>query len=174
MDIKLYKSPWKALLLLAACLLFVALGIWLLRDPEIERFWAWCCIGFFGLGIPVSLFNLFDRRPQIILDEVGVFDRTTFKNVIPWDVIRDAYMLNINQTKFICLIVDKQFEPSRKKGRFIRGFARMSKSLTGAQELNINLSAVSVDAMKLGQFVLEMARLAPEARKRRIAAGFQK
>jgi hypothetical protein len=171
MEIKLYKSPWKALLLLVACLSFVAIGIWMLSDPETERFWAWCCIGFFGLGVPVSLFNMFDRRPQIILDEAGVFDRTTFKNVISWDVIQDAYLLDINRTKFICLIVDKQFEPSRKKGRFMRGFTRMGKSLTGAQELNINLSAVSVDEVKLGQFILEMARLAPEARKERVRIG---
>ncbi|MBT1688450.1 STM3941 family protein [Dawidia soli] len=171
MEIKLYKSPWKALLLLVVCLLFVAIGIWMLNDPEADRFWAWCCIGFFGLGVPLSLFNMFDRRPQIILNEVGVFDRTAFKQVIPWDVIRDAYLLNINQTRFICLIVDKQYEPSRKKGRFMRGFTRMSKSLTGAQELNINLAAVSVDATKLGQFVLEMARLAPEARRERVRAG---
>jgi hypothetical protein len=171
MEIKLYKSRWKALLLLAACLAFVVMGIFILRDRDASRFGAWCCICFFGMGIPVSLFNMFDRRPQIILNETGVFDRTTFKNVIPWDVIQNAYVLNINQNKFICLIVDKQFEPSRKKGRFMRGFARMGKSLTGAQELNINLSAVSVNAMKLGEFILEMARLAPEARKERVRTG---
>jgi hypothetical protein len=173
MEIKLYKSPWKALLLLAACSVFVIIGVWMLSDPKAEKFWAWCCICFFGLGIPVSLFNLFDRRPQIILNEIGIFDRTAYTDFINWEVIQDAYLLNINQQKFICLIVDKQYEPSRKKSRFRKAAAGLNKTI-GAQELNIYLGAVSVDAVKLGQFILEMSRLAPEARKTHVAAGLLK
>lgn len=173
MEIKLYKSPWKALMLLVPCLIFVVIGIFMLRDSEASHFWAWCCICFFGLGIPVSLFNMFDRRPQIILNEIGVFDRTAYTDFINWEVIQDAYLLDINRQKFICLIVDKQYEPSRKKERFRRAAAGLNKTI-GAQELNIHLGAVSVDAVKLGQFILEMARLAPDMRKQRVAAGLLK
>ena len=170
MEIKLYKSPWKALILLVPCMIFVAIGIFMLDDPDASRFGAWGCICFFALGIPIALFNMFDRRPQIILNEIGIFDRTAYTDFINWEVIQDAYLLNINRQKFICLIVDQQYEPSRKKGRFGRAAASMNRSV-GAQELNINLGAVSVDEVKLGQFILEMARLAPEARKERVQRG---
>jgi hypothetical protein len=170
MEIKLYKSPRKALLLLAACSVFVAIGIWMLRDPKASQFWAWCCICFFGLGIPLSLFNLFDRRPQIILNEIGIFDRTAYTDFINWEVIQSAYLLNINQQKFICLLVDAQYEPSHKKSRFKRAAVALNKTV-GAQALNIYLGAVSVDEVKLGQFILAVARLAPAARRERIRLG---
>ena len=170
MEIKLYKSRWKALLLLVACVVLAFGAILMLRDPDASHFWAWCDLCIFGPCIPLSLFNLFDRRPQIILNEIGIFDRTAYTDYINWEVIQGAYVMEINWNKFLCVIVDEQYEPSRKKKLFTRLAARRNKSV-GAQELNINLVGVSVDAKKLGQFILEMARLAPEARKQRIAAG---
>jgi hypothetical protein len=145
----------------------------MLRDPDVSHFWAWCGICLFGPTIPLSLFNLFDRRPQIILNEIGIFDRTSYTDYINWEVIQGAYVVEINWNKFLCVIVDKQYEPSRKKKLFTWLAVRMNKS-GGAQELNINLVGISVDAKKLGQFILEMARLEPEARKQRLVAGLLK
>jgi hypothetical protein len=156
-EVKLYKSPWKALKLILLCSIFVALGIWLLTTADTPRWIAWLNIGFFGLGYPVGFFHLLDRRPQIIINELGIFDRTTNQDVINWEIIQDAYLVDVHGQKFICLIVDENFEPSRKKGRAHRTMAGLNKTL-GFQELNISLGQLKIDEQKLGQFIMAMAR----------------
>ena len=137
-EFRLYKSRWKALRLLLGCAVFVAMGIVLVARGSTPPWGAWACIGFFGLGVPVSIFQLLDRRPQIIVNEFGVFDRTTHHEFINWAIIRDVYLVEMHRQKFICLVVDEAFEPSRRKSKFQQGMAKLSKDL-GFQELNISL-----------------------------------
>jgi hypothetical protein len=155
MEYKLYKSPWKAIKLLAVCSLFVAAGFFILSAGKASPVGAWLTIGFFGLGIPVSLYRLLDRRPQIIVNEIGIFDRTAHKDFINWEIIQDAYIVNVQQETFICLVVPEEFEPSTKKSMFQRRMAGLSKAI-GFQELNISLGNVNVDAERMAEFILAM------------------
>lgn len=116
---------------------------------------AWLCILFFGLGIPLGLFQLLDKRPQIIVNELGIFDRTIHKDFINWEIIHDAYLVSIHQEKFMCLVVDEQFEPSKAKGKFKQKMASLSKAI-GFQELNINVGNVRVNPERLREFILTM------------------
>jgi len=153
-EIKLYKSPWRAVKLILLCSIFVALGLWgILTD--MPTWIAWLNIGFFGLGYPVGLFHLFDRRPQIIINETGIFDRTTNKDFINWEIIQDAYLIDIHKQKFICLVVDEIFKPSLKKSKLYQQTAKFSEAI-GAQELNISLGQIKIDPEKLTEFILLM------------------
>src|SRR5918993_5324854 len=116
-EYKIYKSRWKAIKLLAVCSLFVAAGFFILSAGKASPLGAWLTIGFFGLGIPVSLFQLLDRRPQIIVNEIGIFDRTAHKDFINWEIIQDAYLSEVYGQKFVCLVVEQHFEPSGSKGK---------------------------------------------------------
>jgi hypothetical protein len=122
---------------------------------------------FFGLGYPVGLFHLFDRRPQIIINEIGIFDRTTYKDFINWGVIQGAYPINISGQKFVCLVVDEQYEPSTKKGKLYKSVSNLSKEI-GAQELNISLGQITVDEVKLTEFILTMINVTPENRQEKL------
>ena len=155
LEIKLYKSPWKSVKLILQCSIFVAIGIWGLMAGEMPALLGWLCIGFFGLGYPVALFHLFDRRPQIIINPVGVFDRTTHKDFINWEIIKDAYIIDIYRQKFICLVVDEQFKPSKKKGMMYQKTAKLNEYI-GAQELNLSLGQIKVNAQRLNSFILAM------------------
>ncbi|GAB3822932.1 STM3941 family protein [Pontibacter rugosus] len=124
----------------------------------------WFSTCFFGLGIPVGIFHLFHRRPQIIINEVGIFDRTTHKDFINWEIIRDAYLINIHGQKFISLKVDDNFKPSRKKGKLYKGAARFSEAF-GAQELNISLGQVRIDVTKLTEFINAMSKADKNAKR---------
>jgi len=135
--------------------MFVIAGIFLLGQPNTSKLMAWLCILFFGTGIPLGLFQLLDRRPQIIINELGVFDRTVHQDFINWDIIHDAYLVRMHQQQFICLVVDEQFEPSKSKSKFGQKMARLSKAI-GFQELNINVGNVDVDAERLLAFILAM------------------
>ena len=87
-ELKLYKSRWKAVILMSGCSIFVAGGWWTINSGG--PLWiGLMSIGFFGLGLPIGLFQLFDRRPHIILNEVGVFDRTAHHDFINWEIIQE-------------------------------------------------------------------------------------
>lgn len=78
-------SRAKVLLLLVACLLFTAAGVWMLRDPDIDRTMAWLCIVLFGLGIPLALFMLV-RPGSLTLRADGFTVRTLWKSFdVAWD-----------------------------------------------------------------------------------------
>jgi hypothetical protein len=167
MDIKLYKSPWRAIKMILLCSILVFVGLFLLLYTDSPRWVGWLNILFFGLGYPVGLFHLLDRRPQIIINEVGIFDRTTYKDFINWEVIRSAYPMDISGQKFVCLVVDERYEPSAKKGKLAKSFSNLSKEI-GAQELNISLGQINVDEIKLTEFILIMINVRPENRKEKL------
>ena len=154
-EIKLYKSPWKAVGLIIACSIFVLIGIWGIKTKEMPSLISWLCVCFFGLGYPVGFFNFFDKRPQIIINEFGIFDRTTHKDFINWEIIKDAYPIDINGQKFICLVVEENFKPSKAKSHLYRRAAKFNE-IIGAQELNISLGQIRVDYRKLTEFILQI------------------
>jgi hypothetical protein len=78
-------------------------------------------------------------------------------------VIWGAYPLKISGEKFICLEVDPNYEPSRKKGKVAMTLSALNKEI-GAQELNISLGQVSVDQKKLIEFILAIIKSRPEVR----------
>ena len=167
MDIKLYKSPWRAIKQILLCSIFVFGGLFMLENTDTPRWVCWMSIGFFGLGYPVGLFHLFDRRPQIIINEIGIFDRTTYTDFINWEAIQDAYLIDIHKQKFVCLVVDGKYEPSTKKGRIAKSLSNFSKGI-GAQELNISLGQVKINEVKLTEFIGAMIKVRPEDRKEKL------
>ena len=164
MEYKIYKSPWKAIKLLVVCSLFVAAGIFILTAGKASPVMAWLTIIFFGLGIPLGLFQLLDRRPQIIVNEIGLFDRTAHKDFINWEIIKDAYIVKVQQETFICLVVPEEFEPSVHKSGFKKKMAGLSKAI-GFQELNISLGNVNVNAERMAEFILAMRSADKENRQ---------
>ncbi|WP_350293844.1 STM3941 family protein [uncultured Croceitalea sp.] len=154
-EIKLYKSKKRAILVMAMCAPFVVLGVLILgKNPWI----GWLSIGFFGLAFPLGIFNLLDKRPAIVLNELGIFDRSINKDFINWELIKDAYPISINKQKFICLLIDEKFKPSKKKGQFYKSVAKLNEAI-GAQELNINLGQIQkIDEVALTQFILKMSK----------------
>jgi hypothetical protein len=164
MEVKLYKSPLRALKLIMLCSVFVGGGIYLIMKSHALPVVGWLNIGLFGLGYPLSLYHLFDRRPQVIINETGIFDRTTYDGFINWEVIYDAYPLDLAGEKFVCLAVDERFEPALKKGKFGHTMWRINKKIR-AQELSISLDKVSVDERKLAGLIKDMIRATPATRQ---------
>ena len=157
-EIKLYKKPIKAIFLLAISTVFVVLGIWgIMRDGNsaFEIFMAYLAIFFFGLGIAVGFFHLFDKRPQIIINENGIWDRTTNLDLIKWELIQDAYPINIYGQIFISLKLDKSQEIKVKQYKWTTYLS----SKMNAQKINMSLGQIKVDYKRLNEFILKMSRL---------------
>jgi hypothetical protein len=163
LEFRLYKSPKKVATMMLGSSAFVVLGIYLLTKPTTEPWKAWVCIGFFSLGILAGLYQILDRRPRIIINELGLFDRTTHHEFINWELIQDVYLAEMQRQQFICLVVDAAFEPSRKQGRFKRELAGLNKGM-GFQELTIWLGSVDIDAQRFAEFILAMRGAVPPER----------
>jgi hypothetical protein len=164
MDIKLYNSPWKAAKLMLGCSFFVMCG--LSFSIQTDTLVGYLIAGLFGLGYPVGIYHLLDRRPQIIINEFGIFDRTTYKDVINWDVIQGAYCIDMGVLKFVVLTVDKKYLPLIKKENFFRSISNLVDF--GQRQINISLGQVAIDEVKLAEFILAMTKLRPEDRKEKL------
>lgn len=151
-EIKLYKSNWKGIKLIALTLPFVIIGIWMISKEQkgtFDFYMGWFITSFFGLGIPLGIFTLFDKRAQIIVNEIGIFDRTLKQGIIKWEQIIEAYPIDIHDQKFISIVVDETFEFKKRQYKW----AEKLNELVGAQKLNLNLSQIKIDENKLSELI---------------------
>lgn len=156
-EIKLYKKPLKGLKILALTIPFVTTGIWMIFQEPVgssNYIMAWLCTCFFGIGIPVGLFQTFDRRPQIIINENGIWDRTTNQDEIKWEQIKSAYSLDIYKQNFVCLVIDDTLE---SKKQLYKWAAQMNEDI-GAQKVNLLISQLNIDEHKMIEFINEMIK----------------
>src|SRR5438093_3122987 len=91
------------LALAGAC--FVAGGVFLLaldKSPE-GTLVGWKSIVFFGGCTLVFLWQLFDTRPRLIIDDRGVWDQALKVGVVEWHDISDAYVKHMQGNPFVCI-----------------------------------------------------------------------
>ncbi len=162
-EIKLYKRSLKGLKIFALTIPFVVIGIWMINKEPIgttNYIMGWLCTCFFGLGIPVGLFQTFDIRPQIIITENGIWDRTTKQDEIKWEQIKGAYPLDIYKQKFVSLVVDDTFVLKRNLYKWA---ARLNKAI-GAQKVNLLISQLKIDEQTMTKFINEIIETEKENR----------
>jgi len=166
-EIKLYKTTSKGLKIIGMCLPFVAIGLWMITQEPIgstNYIMGWVCTCFFGLGIPVGLFQTFDRRPQIIITESGIWDRTTNQDEVKWEQIIEAYPLDLFDQKFISLATDDTFILKKKLYKWA---AKINKKI-GAQNLNLQLSQINIDVIEFTNFINRLSKESVEERRKLI------
>jgi len=166
-EIKLYKTTTKGLKIIGMCLPFVVIGLWMIIQEPIGTTpyilgWVGSC--FFGLGIPVGLFQTFDKRPQIIITEKGIWDRTTNQDQVKWEQIIEAYPLNIHGQKFISLVTDNTFVFKKKPYRW----AAKINEFVGAQNFNLHLGQINIDEIELTNFINQLRKQSIDERRKTI------
>ncbi|MEM6725702.1 MAG: STM3941 family protein [Bacteroidota bacterium] len=169
-EILIYKSIWKSIRLSLMCLPFVVIGIYMLVDHSRPHniIAAWVCIFFFGLGPIISIYQLLNPKPYMILNEIGIQVKTLHAKVINWNIIQDAYLNSFSRQPFICLVLKDGFDSDTIFDKPLsRKVSKINKSM-GFEELNLYLGPVKVDKEQLLNFILEMAYLSPEARKQNL------
>jgi len=120
----------------------------------------WVSTCFFGLGIPIGLFQTFDKRPQIVITENGIWDRTTHQDEIKWEQIIEAYPIDIHGQKFISLVTVFKKKTSRR--------AAAINQFIGAQKLNLRLGQINIDEIELTNFINQITKETIEERRRSI------
>ena len=109
--------------------------------------WVGTC--FFGLGIPIGLFNIFDKRPQIIINENGLWARKSKQDEIKWEQITEAYTSHIYNQQFISIIPNETFTVKTKQYTWAK---KLSQAL-GVQQFNITLGQFDIDEDKLCELI---------------------
>jgi hypothetical protein len=153
------------------CLLFVIPSVYLIVTGAAEAWKWWFSTLFFGLGCIPGAYLVFDRRPQIVISELGIFDRNLGRNIINWQLISSAYIKEVISQPFICLELYNDFEPISKKGRLYPSFVSLNKDL-GFQEVNISLGNLNVDAGAIQQLISLLITAEQPERTRLIASGW--
>lgn len=159
-EIILYKSPLKALRLIALSSLLVVPSIVIIITQDNPKNIFWICAIFFSLGYIVGFINLFDRRPQIIINSNGIWDRSLKFETILWNDILDAYGIEIGSQKFIALVVTPQIAERKKLHKWAE---RINRSVN-AQKINLYSGNVKVNNQKLLDAIKQLSAEHPENR----------
>ncbi len=153
------NSRPRYVLLLLACIGFVAAGSWMVMAGE---GFGWVAIVFFGAGIPVFIWQLVDPRPRLIIDAHGVLDRTLGVGRIAWSDIKAAYVRSISGSDFICLEL-KNPEKYAQQLSTVKRVLTSGNRLLGFANFNLNLSGVDASTDEVFALVMKYCRAAAEA-----------
>lgn len=148
------NSRWKYVLLLIGCIGFVAAGIWMVIDGEP---FGWLGILFFGSGIPLSIWQIADSRPRLVIDERGVTDRTLGIGRIAWSDIEGAYVMSISGNDFICLELKNSEKYWQKLSKVKRAMATANRQL-GFTDFNLNLSGVEASTDEIFELIMKYSQ----------------
>ncbi|KUJ51614.1 hypothetical protein AR685_08165 [Chryseobacterium sp. JAH] len=131
-------SRIKMTLLFLGAVLFVVLGlILIIYEPEptnhsnryawivkpFPRFLAgFVCVVFFGFAAITMLFRLSNKKPGLIINEKGINDNSSALALgfIPWKDIKEVKMVNVNQNKFILVIVQNPIDYLNKTTQWLK------------------------------------------------------
>ncbi len=97
------RSSWAAISYLLLCSGWLIAGLLILtHKPET----AWLSFTFSYLcafGILISLWQFFDQRPLLRINDQGYYDRMSGMGMIPWSAIRGAQIISKQGTELILL-----------------------------------------------------------------------
>ncbi len=156
-EIKLYRSPLYAFYLFLGSFIFVIGGVFMVIKEG--SFMAWFALLFFGLCALVGLAMMFDKSPQIIINQKGIWykkaiwKKRNYDDIIEWETINEIYWSSVNNQKFICLNITS-INP-KNQSAFQKNVGILNKAV-GFEENNVPLSMIKIDANKFVDFLVSM------------------
>ncbi len=110
---------------------------------------------FFGLCLLIGIIQFFDRRPAVIINEIGIEDRRISKKLFNWDIINDAYLTSINNSWFLCLVIDETADEQSGNPKRGKLFNELNEAF-GFQRYNISLGQLNIKKERLLELVLQL------------------
>lgn len=87
-NLVLRKSVFKALKLVLLSSLLLAVGVYLIASGQpSKQVIGWVNAVLFGFTLLAGLAQLFDRRPQLVADENGLYERMSLTEPIEWSAV---------------------------------------------------------------------------------------
>ena len=124
------NAPLRLLVLMAASIGIVALGLWIAGSfgppPRPGREWiGWLAVTFFGICAIAFTRRLFDKKDQIVVDRNGIFWRPWSAMTIPWGAIKSFEPLTVRNQHFVAIYLkDPSLFPRDGTARLLGGLNR--------------------------------------------------
>jgi len=143
------RRKWVAFLIGAVC--FVAGGV-LIVAHGVGALVGWMNILFFGGCALIFAFNVFDRRPRIVIDDDGILDRTLKVGLIEWADIRSVHLKHSQGQPFLCLDLRDSTKYTERLSPILRRMVALNH-LLGFTDLSLNLIGADVAAEQVEELV---------------------
>lgn len=156
--IVVHNSPAKYGLILLIFATMASIFVALLFVPTDEPELAWMGLLFFGALSGYCLWQIFDKRPKIILDDRGVFFHSLQIGVIPWAEIKRAFPKRAGMFKrYVCFELHDPEWYSERAGPVMEAVAKAGR-VKGFGDIAVRLVGVPVDPTKLAELITRRAR----------------
>jgi hypothetical protein len=154
------NSRLRYVFLLLIAIGFVVAGIFIVlgANGAGDALLGWVTIIFFGAGIPLFAWQLYDSRPRLIIDEQGILDRTLGVGRIPWSEITSAHVQSISGDDFICLELEHPEQYAAKLSPVRRAALSANRAL-GCTDFIINLSGVNASTDEIFDLIMKRCEL---------------
>ncbi len=148
-EIKIYRSIRNGFKILGGSLFFVILGIDIIMTDPQNQWEGWLSVGFFGLLIPIALFQILDRKPAIVLTIDGITLMGRNNSHLEWQYINGVEIKNTTKwSKLICLYAKEGHSPNMIKSAFWKLIHYWDKNM-GYGDLNISVNNLKTDPDRL-------------------------
>lgn len=122
--LELKPSPWRHLGLLGVSLVFVAIGIFMVRDGD---WMGWFVLGFFGLCALVFAVQMLPGASRLRLDRHGFTFTSLFRSsTVPWSEVSGFFVAPVGGRAMVC------WEYAANVPRDVRS-RRLSRALAGVE-----------------------------------------
>ena len=142
----------KLILLSMAC---VAFGAFMILDGG-NAIFGWLLMGIVVPTIPIFLWQIFDSRPRLILDEDGVIDRYLGVGKIFWKDIKGLSVRTAYKNDCVCLYMDED-----SNQRYLSNVSSIKRKLLTANvalgwpPLNLDLSGIKGSTEEIFQAIVQ-------------------
>ena len=112
----------------------------------------WANIVFFGGCTLVFAYNVFDRRPRIIIDDDGILDRTLKVGLIEWADIEGAFLRENAGQPYLCLELRDNDKYTQRLSPLLRRMVSLNRAL-GFTDVSVNLVGTDVRPEQVEELV---------------------
>ncbi|MFD2588920.1 MULTISPECIES: STM3941 family protein [Flavobacteriaceae] len=164
-DVPLSKA--KMTLIILGCLLFVALGVFMLFNAEemqTRKFSPLWIMGFGGIavlffgGICISVIKkMFDKKPGLSIAENGIWDNSSGVSVglIEWADVLGIRKVNSSGTRFLLIDVNNPEEYINNAKGAIKRQAMKANNKKYGTPVSISANGLSIKFTALEELILE-------------------
>ena len=138
-----YTSVPKTLGLAVLGVLMMAMSYLLTQSSDLfHKAIGWLGVAFFGAALLAILFQLFRRRPTVIIDDSGVMDTRLGVGYIAWEDIASISVADIHRQRFISLWLRDEAKFLSRTSRSKRLLRRANRAL-GFSPFSLSFAGLS-------------------------------
>lgn len=150
-------SPRRPRLMLGAAALLAAAGV-LLAATHAAVMAGMLLLVVGGVAAALFAAQALDRRPRVIINDAGIYDRSMKVGRIDWSDVTGAYVRRLRGTSFVCIELRDAARYTNRLSGALRHRAEEHRRL-GLTELSVNLGDTDADAERVCEVILREAQL---------------